>query len=366
MQITEERKKRVIDLYFNQHKTYAEIVQIERISPRDIHAIIKEEVSRRQKYKDQHQQEEISSKAYKLFSEGKTSVEVAIILNLPASKVSKLYREYWKLRGLDKLNTIYKETNGKIWIVLKLYKQLIKKRHMSIEQVVNAVDTAIHKLPYMENLYRQARDHAERMQRTVQRLANDIEARKYKISILDRIAFASELECRRKHQEIQELTAQKDRLEMLIANILNGEGYSKLKKIVKENVKGALSENRKLISISFVALIQTIKADPQMVNLIQNMPSANDVEQYKDNNNNIVKYLELNKDRILSLGEKHYENLVEVLTNNAINSAVTSSPNPALSLPHSSSTFQNSFDQIDTLRKEESESFDNTKGDIAD
>ena len=138
MQITEERKKRVIDLYFNQHKTYAEIAQIEKISPRDIHAIIKEEIARRQKHKDQEQ----SAEAYRLFSEGKTTIEVASALNLPASKVSKLYREYWKLRGLDKLNTIYKETNGKIWTFLKLYKELIKKRRMSIEQVVNAVDTA--------------------------------------------------------------------------------------------------------------------------------------------------------------------------------------------------------------------------------
>ncbi|HZC48592.1 MAG TPA: hypothetical protein VE244_05970 [Nitrososphaeraceae archaeon] len=58
MQITEDRKNRVIDLYFSQHKTYAEIAQIERISPRDIHIIIKEEQARRQKYKDQQQQEE--------------------------------------------------------------------------------------------------------------------------------------------------------------------------------------------------------------------------------------------------------------------------------------------------------------------
>jgi hypothetical protein len=29
LQITEDRKKRVIDLYFNQHKSYAEIAQIE-------------------------------------------------------------------------------------------------------------------------------------------------------------------------------------------------------------------------------------------------------------------------------------------------------------------------------------------------
>jgi DNA-binding CsgD family transcriptional regulator len=178
LQITQERKKCVIDLYFNQHKTYAEIAKIEKISLRDISAVIKEEEARRQK----HKQQEISAQAYQLFSEGKTPIEVAIILNLPASKVSKLYREYWKLRGLDKLNSIYKETNGKIWIVLKLYKQLIKKRRMSIEQVVNVVEIAIHKLPYMESLYRQAKDQAEKMQLTIQRLTNDIAGLELKIS----------------------------------------------------------------------------------------------------------------------------------------------------------------------------------------
>ncbi len=66
------------------------------MSIRDISAIIKEEEARRQKYKDQ----ELSSKAYQLFSEGKTTVEVAIILNLREPEVTKLYREYLKLQGI--------------------------------------------------------------------------------------------------------------------------------------------------------------------------------------------------------------------------------------------------------------------------
>lgn len=37
---------------------------------------------------------------------------------------------------------------------------------MSIEQVVNAVDAAIHKLAHIENLYRQAKDQTEKMQHT--------------------------------------------------------------------------------------------------------------------------------------------------------------------------------------------------------
>jgi hypothetical protein len=41
---------------------------------------------------------------------------------------------------------------------------------MSVEQVVNVVEITIHKLPYMESIYRQVKDQAEKMQRTIQRL----------------------------------------------------------------------------------------------------------------------------------------------------------------------------------------------------
>jgi septal ring factor EnvC (AmiA/AmiB activator) len=94
----------------------------------------------------------------------------------------------------------------------------------------------------MENLYRQAKDQAEKMQRTVQRLANNMRALEHKISILDNTVFSIEMDCRRKHQEIQELTAQKDIVEKLIAKVLNNdEDYSKIKQITKEAVKAVIS-----------------------------------------------------------------------------------------------------------------------------
>ena len=62
---------------------------------------------------------------------------------------------------------------------------------MSIEQVVNVVEIAIHRLSYMESLYIQTKDQAEKMQHLIQRLANDIAALEHKISILDKIAFST-------------------------------------------------------------------------------------------------------------------------------------------------------------------------------
>jgi hypothetical protein len=37
---------------------------------------------------------------------------------------------------------------------------------------------------------------------------------------------------------------------------------------IKENIKEVLSDNKILMSTAFAALLQTLKADPQMVNLI--------------------------------------------------------------------------------------------------
>jgi hypothetical protein len=44
-------------------------------------------------------------------------------------------------------------------------------------------------------------------------LVNDIEARKNKISILEKTAFNIELDCKRKEQQVQKLTDKKNRLE---------------------------------------------------------------------------------------------------------------------------------------------------------
>ena len=59
MQLNNERKKRVIDLYIIQHKTYAEIAEIERIAPRDIQIILEEKARQQKmdKIKDRQQQQ---------------------------------------------------------------------------------------------------------------------------------------------------------------------------------------------------------------------------------------------------------------------------------------------------------------------
>jgi hypothetical protein len=109
------------------------------MSRRDIHAIIKEEEARRLQHK--HQQQEISSKAYELFSKCKKPVEVAITLNLREPDATKYYREYWKLKRLHTLNSLYEEIGNDIRHILELHRRA-KEEDITIEQIVKLLQLA--------------------------------------------------------------------------------------------------------------------------------------------------------------------------------------------------------------------------------
>ena len=116
--------------------------------------------------KNQQEQEHLSlaAQAYKLFSERKTPLEVAIALNLKESEATKFYKEYWKLKQLHNLNMVYEETKGYIELLLRLYR-LSKIKGMSIKQVVNLLAIANNDLPAVEERFERLRNDTSVLQR---------------------------------------------------------------------------------------------------------------------------------------------------------------------------------------------------------
>jgi hypothetical protein len=107
----QEKERLVLDLYYNQGKTDCEICKEARISPRDIGVILNKAVEEKTKGEEgikqqgnngaeknqnqeqqQQQQLSLSAQAYKLFSDRKNPLEVAIVLNLKESEATKFYR----------------------------------------------------------------------------------------------------------------------------------------------------------------------------------------------------------------------------------------------------------------------------------
>jgi hypothetical protein len=92
----QERERLVLDLY-NQGKNTREIAEV-KISFKDIGAILKKAQLEKEAGEQQGQKISQAAQAYKLFSDDKTPVDVAIALNLRQTEVTEFYKEYWRLK----------------------------------------------------------------------------------------------------------------------------------------------------------------------------------------------------------------------------------------------------------------------------
>jgi hypothetical protein len=190
----QERERLVLDLY-NQGKTYREISKEARISPRDIGLILNKVIAEKTKEskeaikqqddnvkqnKQQEQHLSLSAQSYKLFSDRKTPLEVAIALNLRESEATKFYKEYWNLKQLHNLNMVYEELRGDIEPLLRLYR-LSKAKGMDVHKVVDLLAIANNDLPALEERFKRLRNEISMLQfqkrideRTLYQLKNQI------------------------------------------------------------------------------------------------------------------------------------------------------------------------------------------------
>jgi transposase len=378
--ITEERKKRIIDLYYNQGKTTREIAKIEKVSIRDISSVLKEEELKRQKYKDQ----ELSSKAYKLFSEGKTRVEVATTLNLREPEVSKLHREYLKLQGSHKFNLTYDEIGeDNIEDFVEFWNQS-KERGMGRMHMVKALAIANEDLPYLEEKCELLKIKANDVESKIQQSNNELHI------LIDKIASSKGLlksytsSCERKRQESENLNNEISRLETLVTRFKsNNEEYLRIESTVEETVKNVLADSKVLLYKAIFSIIETLRNGNNITkdHLISFLAmEAIEVSHYRDYNyvsststtsssssyaeHNLAQYIEDSKDTILEEAEKLYNRMIKDLTDTIIDNTafkMMSSPVPS-DLP----TRQRFHIQRYTYTKEDPEVNENDNNDDDD
>jgi DNA-binding CsgD family transcriptional regulator len=113
-----QREGRVLELY-DQGKNTREIAKGLRMSLRDIGFILKKgQVNHGIATMDDGNNSsgkspnEKATQDYKLFSQGKKPVEVAIQLSLSEKEATKYFTEYWRLKRLYGLYHIYQESKG--------------------------------------------------------------------------------------------------------------------------------------------------------------------------------------------------------------------------------------------------------------
>jgi transposase len=282
----EEREKQIVELYEQGH-TYKQIAGLARVSVRDIKPILemaeKEKERQRKGESDRITQAEkendgnrlklqkpsIVSQAYRLFSEGKTPMQVAVELNLREAKTTKYYREFWKLNRLYNLNLIYEDIKDNIVPFEKLYRR-IKRAGIKIEHAVNIIELANYDLPIIEQRYqRLIREVNELEIRRSEEFAalRKIEYQKANVErTLKSLCVSSQKEAAKKDQ----LQWESMKLERLVELFRNKKEYQKIRNIVQEKVDDSLLDSRGLLRLALYSLIESMGKDPDKYSALIN------------------------------------------------------------------------------------------------
>jgi hypothetical protein len=258
----EEREERILDLYYNQNKTYRQIAKDARICPRDIKRILDQDVQDAQG----EQSMSVSSRAYKLFSESKSPLEVAIALNLRANEVTQFYKECWYLKQLYDLNQIYLETRGNISPLVKLYKSM-KAAGINTEHVVKLLKAANNDLPGLECEYERLKEEVNSLyeqKRDLNRIIQDLNNR---ITELTNYVGHCRASYRQEEMKLQAMRQKRMKLEALVRQFENNNsGYIKIRKTAEEKVLTTLSDRKGLLKLALLCLTQSMRNEPEIYN----------------------------------------------------------------------------------------------------
>ena len=305
----QEKERQVIDLY-NQNKTYREIAKEVRICPRDIGIILKKASGEEQNHDKKQSSLSQSSQAYRLYSEGKTLLEVAITLNLGESETTKYYEEYLNLKQMHDLRMVYDEIGGEMAQFLKLYR-ISKKERINPQHIVNLLRIANNDLPALERRYHRLKKDIVLLEIEKQK-SNQIGSQ---VRILVKLSEDYK-------QQIDELRRKKVALEGLIMEFENNEVYQKIRRIVGKEVNNTLSKSKDLLTLAISSVLESITKDPARYNFLINFLINSNQYNYDKWQTPHPNFIDMYSSLIMDDSQKLFQVMTRELTNNIIEGTI--------------------------------------------
>jgi hypothetical protein len=289
--LNKHQKKALVTELYKQGRTRRQIAETVHMSFKDIADIINEytgedkHVNRPEKSKD--------SRAFELFLQGKQSVEVAIELDMPADKVEELHVQYWRLSNLDNLEIIYYETKYSLPMLLQLHNILRDKRITKDKDILELIELGSQGLPDI-------RDRFEELLNQVAALENEKAVLNTEIIGLKNSFYTNNEIIRKKNLHLQTLDRKLRQLDVMLQNAYKEPNYHKVAKIIDKR----LNDKRSILVTALIAVLQTLKANPYGLNLLNS--SSLDIEDYAAN--------DIDGKILLQFAELCYDSLLKKLS----------------------------------------------------
>jgi hypothetical protein len=256
-----ERESLVIDL-LNKCTPIREIASRAGLSFREIGAIKKKEMIEKETKEGQAQQMYLSTHAYKLFSDGKSPIQVVVALNLREPEVAKFYVEYWKLSQLHSLNWVYEQVKDNIGYFVSLY-IAAKVARMDVQHVIRLLEIANKDLPAVELRYERLKREAATLEYDRANSVRDFQQLNEHIIMMRKTRDSIHLDYEKGMERLRHLQQQRMKQEALVKHFENNnEEYTKIKNTVEEKVHSILSDQRMVLKLALLSLTVSMKNDP--------------------------------------------------------------------------------------------------------
>lgn len=257
----EEKERRVLELH--SRRTQIRIIAKELgMSFRDIGAIIDKAEKEKEANGEQARRSFMSTQAYRLFSQGKTPVDVAIELNIREREVTEYYKEYWKLRDLGDLYQIYEAIKHDTHYFVEMFR-LAKTAGMGVQHVIKVLTIAKNYLPQVEERYTYLKEEVESLdvkKLNYARVNNELESQ---VAVTQNALNQSRMLCKDQNTQLANLYSRKIRLEALVENFQNtNEWYLKIRKTMEGKTMPILRGSKILVHFALISLIESMRKDP--------------------------------------------------------------------------------------------------------
>jgi hypothetical protein len=135
-----EKEKLVIKLA-NEGKSTRDIAKQVHVSLQDIGNIIRRYTGDVNEDDKEIKRQTIESQAFKMYKDGRSNVDIAISLNLPAANVISLYQDFQEMSNLNRLNQLYYYLGQNLRLFIELYDRMKEEGLLTAKDILNVATT---------------------------------------------------------------------------------------------------------------------------------------------------------------------------------------------------------------------------------
>jgi hypothetical protein len=241
----EEKKRRVIEL-LEEGRSTRYIAKEIHISFLDIGLIKKEHFGETEAQTKSEEELTIDTKVFKLFEEGKGPVQLAIDLNLPSREVTRLQREYWRLKGLQVLDDLYEDIKDEVFQFHRTY-ELTKGEGYTPRQLIE-VANHLGELPLLRSENEKRVEENQNLEKEKWSKTIELERINENVAIAKQNLDTIKAGVQKNTEELERLNGQKFQVQAIIASLNTSAGYQQIHRIAESSARNVLNQNQVILT----------------------------------------------------------------------------------------------------------------------